>query len=213
MKVVATSDLHGELPEITPCDLLLIAGDVCPLDSHDPHVQLNWLKGHFRPWLAEQPADEIVWVAGNHDFVCETKNGFQHNVSGFPGHYLYQSAVKVHGKTIYGFPWTPNLRHLAFYANARQWPYIAEDIPNDTDILLMHAPPQGVVTGRHHPLEWAAPHPLLKEITLRVRPELCVFGHIHEGFGEEEIRGTRFMNVSLRDETYDIINAPVEFEI
>lgn len=213
MKIIATSDLHGDLPDIPECDLLLIAGDVCPLDSHDPHVQLNWLKGHFRPWLERQPVTDIVWVAGNHDFGCESSTGWDHIARNFPGTYLIDKAVEVQGKVIYGFPWTPNLSHLAFYAREKAWQYIAEDIPYDTDILLMHAPPAGIVTGRSHPLQWAAPHPLLKEIVLRVKPELCIFGHIHEGFGEDKVRDVKFVNVSYKDEFYDPVNGLVEITL
>lgn len=212
MKVVATSDLHGDLPVIPECDLLLIAGDVTPLNDHNPHFQQNWLRDIFRAWLEEQPARDIVWTPGNHDFGCEEKYGFRKIVREFPGHFLIDEAIQVQGKVIYGFPWTPNLSHFAFYAHNKAWEMIAKDIPTDTDILLMHAPPSGIVTGRHHPLEWGSPH-ILKEIVLRVKPELCVFGHVHEGFGEESFRGIRFLNVSYKDEFYEPVNGLVELEL
>src|SRR5436190_15681713 len=48
MRIVALSDQHGFLPNIPPCDLLIVAGDVCPdrfgpfMAVHDPYQQKAW---------------------------------------------------------------------------------------------------------------------------------------------------------------------------
>ncbi len=58
MRLVALSDQHGFLPEIQPCDLLIVAGDVCPdrvgpsLAERDPARQKVWFDQQVRPWLA-----------------------------------------------------------------------------------------------------------------------------------------------------------------
>jgi len=64
MLVTAVSDLHGFLPPIDPCDLLLVAGDVCPVDDHRPPAQAMWLDTTFRRWLDAVPATHVVGVAG-----------------------------------------------------------------------------------------------------------------------------------------------------
>ena len=64
--VCATADLHGWLPPISPCDLLLIAGDICP-----PTDQRHWLDTNFRTWLVDSPARHVVATWGNNDVVPE----------------------------------------------------------------------------------------------------------------------------------------------
>lgn len=220
MRVIATADFHGYFPEIEPCDLLIIAGDVCPIKSddfglrtHQKDAQKRWICNEFKDWCAEQPATDIVWVAGNHDFGPETP-GFERKVASvFPEncHYLHSNSVEVQGKKIYGVPWTPNLSTWAFYASDKVWHWIGEDIPTDTDILVLHSPPSGLMLDGGHP-EWGSPY-ILTEITNRVLPELCVFGHIHEGYGEIKVKGITFANVAYCDAYYDPIQPPKEFEL
>jgi 3',5'-cyclic AMP phosphodiesterase CpdA len=69
VRIVAVSDLHGFLPEIPACDLLIVAGDVCPdrfgpfMAAHDPYQQQAWFDRKVRPWLAEAPATHklLTW--------------------------------------------------------------------------------------------------------------------------------------------------------
>ena len=63
INIIAVSDLHARLPNIPPCDLLLIAGDICPDGS--AMTQAKWLDTSFRAWLEKIPAKEIVGIADN----------------------------------------------------------------------------------------------------------------------------------------------------
>lgn len=135
--VAAISDLHGRLPRdsggyvrVPPCDVLVIAGDICP-DFHGAgsarptrpgsktfqHVydkgeaaQTNWLNDEFREWLedARAFAGEVVAIAGNHDFVFERKLE-PHNL---PWTYLWDSEATVEGLRFYGVPLVPKIGSL-----------------------------------------------------------------------------------------------------
>jgi len=54
MRIVALSDQHAYLPEIPPCDLLIIAGDICPdrigplHAKHYPDLQARWFDAQDR---------------------------------------------------------------------------------------------------------------------------------------------------------------------
>src|SRR5688572_27331064 len=71
MKIVCTSDLHGHLPTIEPCDLLLIAGDICPRPHPSGTFPRQWLTNPFGAWVQKTPAAERVLVWGNHDWIAE----------------------------------------------------------------------------------------------------------------------------------------------
>jgi Icc-related predicted phosphoesterase len=220
MKIVATADLHGYFPEIEPCDLLLIAGDVCPIKSdsyalrmHEKGAQVRWICSEFAEWCSEQPAENIVWIAGNHDYGPESPGFSRRAERKFPQNcqYLFDKWAMVDGKKVYGMPWTPNLPDWAFYASPRAWEFLSDDIPLDTDILVLHSPPRGAMLDGGHP-DWASPF-IFEDICNRIQPELCVFGHIHEGYGEFNFRDIAFANVAYCDENYNPVQPPKEYTL
>lgn len=70
MKIAVTSDLHGILPEIEPCELVLICGDIIPLriQRNIPQSE-SWLKGEFAEWINSLQCERVIMIGGNHEFT------------------------------------------------------------------------------------------------------------------------------------------------
>ena len=75
MKICAISDLHGYLPNnIEESDLLLIAGDLIPLDIQSSYsLSEEWFEVDFNNWIASLPVDKVIIVGGNHDGFIDDK--------------------------------------------------------------------------------------------------------------------------------------------
>ena len=77
LKVCCVSDLHGRLPKIPECDVLVIAGDVAPDSKWFGRVpvslyaeeQRDWFDAKFREWeTSVVKAPFILAIPGNHDW-------------------------------------------------------------------------------------------------------------------------------------------------
>jgi Icc-related predicted phosphoesterase len=227
MKICAIADMHGNLPEIPECDLLLIAGDICPHfctryghvgDIDDVWGQADWLRHEFGAWLDKVPAKEVVAVFGNHDWVAEKRPQL---IPKLRWHLLQDSTVSVLGLKIFGSPFQPYFHHWAFNAPpgeegeeflAAKW----HNIPNDTDIIIVHGPPSGY--GDIAPDGRPTGSPSLTERIKVVRPKLSVHGHIHCGRGvwrltyADNTEGI-ITNASILNEAYQMVFEPMKFEI
>ena len=84
-------------------------------------------------------------------------------------------------------------------------------IPKTTDVLITHGPPFGVLdctlTGVNAGCEEL--YISIKEI----KPKYHVFGHIHEAAGRVKSNDTVFINASIVDVMYNVVNEPVVFEL
>ena len=48
---------------------------------------------------------------------------------------------------------------------------------------------------------------------MAVKPKYHIFGHIHEGYGMREKGGITFINVSVCNADYNLVNQPVVIEL
>lgn len=117
MRVVATADLHGDLPNINAWpdgDVLVLAGDTCFLER-------NWRRPNsatFAPmrsneWLgvAREKYTHIVGIAGNHDFAMESAPTL---ARGLDWTYLQDEEIVIDGFKFYGTPWSKTFLNWAF---------------------------------------------------------------------------------------------------
>jgi len=207
MKFVAISDTHGlhKQVKLPKGDVLLHAGDITYRGKEEEVMD-------FLAWFSNLNYQHKIFIGGNHDFFLEkNRRNFPKMIPGGIT-YLNDSGTEINGIKIWGSPVIPWFYNWAFNVPRGQsirkhW----EKIPVDTDILITHGPPHGildqVVTGRHIGCKD------LVDIIGKIKPRFHLFGHIHESYGIVKKTGTEFINASLMNETYQLVNKPLVFEL
>ena len=191
MRVAAVADLHGNLPEVEPCDLLVVAGDTLPLAQ--AAEQRAWAETELVPWLERQQAAAVVAVAGNCDLLARDDPTF---VRSLPWLYLENEAAAVAGLCVWGSPLA-----LPF----GRWPFMAPEeelapqwatIPDDTELLVVHGPPYGlgdrIYSGSH-----VGSTSLRERLESLPRLRAIVWGHIHEAHGRGRVGEVEWVNAAI----------------
>lgn len=217
MIIDCISDLHGEYPELEGGDLLIVAGD---LTASDTGKQLM----DFVLWIKGLRYKKVIVIAGNHDnslkFNDECCVFDTYNDSHIQ--YLCDSGTEFEGLKIWGCPWTLwfqgiNPHCKAFTCTENEMRKHLVKIPRDIDILVTHGPPEGIFDGV---LDWTTGKTkdtgsrTLRHMVLDgsyfPNLKLHVFGHIHEHGGEMlDTTLCTFVNASVMNEDYDMVNKPV----
>lgn len=208
MKFIVISDTHGlhnDLAALPKGDVLIHGGDFCERGDKGDAIE-------FLSWFSNLEYKYKILIAGNHDFVAARHpNEFSQLIP--PGiTYLNDSGTKIEHWNIWGSPVQPDLTGWAFgkprgAAMNKHW----DLIPNDTDILITHTPPKGILdrSSRGYTLGCEE---LAKRID-EVKPKVHIFGHIHASYGQKQENGILHINGSNIKTGVGIVNEPIVFEL
>lgn len=202
------SDTHNQhkLIDVPNADIILHSGD-CTGTGTTKQIR------EFCEWYGSLPHKHKILIAGNHDWGFE-ENMFKHRkiCEDYGIVYLQDSGCEIDGINIYGSPQTPEFCNWAFncWKTKEEWledktrgnwgkgyNFIGkfwDKIPSNTDIF----PPFGIMDKCPESVGCK----LLLEKVKEIKPAFHIFGHIHEGRGEEVINETTFINASSLDGKY-----------
>ncbi len=226
MKIDCISDLHGFYPELEGGDLLIVAGD---LTASDHPYEYN----KFARWIRSFEYKKRIVISGNHDnWIIDSNNlGIQEAAEIGEFEYLCDSGTEFEGLKIWGSPWTKTFEGMNPHCKAftvdseddleKKW----KNMPYDVDILITHSPPFGVldqvvkgdrfIEGHQcDKFENVGSLHLYLLLKYALRPRLHVFGHIHEGYGQEQrFTNCISVNASHVNERYQSVNKLIRIEL
>ncbi len=193
VKLIAFSDTHmlHKQVEIPDGDILIFAGDMSVCRT------VQDVAG-FNAFLKTLPHRHKIVIGGNHDHLLAKTPELGRELLQ-DAIYLQDDAVIIEGIKFYGSPWQPTFNTGACDAFAlprgkamqEQWALI----PEDTDILITHVPPCGIMDE-----DGGVSHGCcdLLETVQRIRPRFHIFGHIHNHSGSQTVGSTTYVNCNVK---------------
>jgi predicted phosphodiesterase len=218
MRITLLSDTHNKHHQITKDlpggDLIVHGGDLSSRGyPHEITAFCKWYDGLDN-------YNHKVFISGNHDFLFENRrddaaqivNSYK-NIT-----YLQDDFVSI-GEgyepqaKIYGSPWQPEFCNWAFnlprngIGLQKAW----NAIPDDTDILITHGPPYGILDTVLGLPDRLGCEVLANRVSI-LKPKIHIFGHIHSGNGYYFDGYTHYFNASVLNERYEYEYKPVTFD-
>ncbi len=208
MKLTFISDTHSLHRQIklSGGDLLIHAGDVCNRGTEGEVLA-------FIQWFEKQDYVHKIFIAGNHDwFFEEYSDNYIRKLLPESVYYLNDSGIEINKVKFWGSPIQPTFFNWAFNRERgaeidQHW----QKIPSDTDILITHGPPFGILDKTVGNLNVGCE--MLRKKVDALQPKIHVFGHIHEARGILEQNNTTFINAATADIHYKMVNLPINVEI
>lgn len=215
MNIWTISDTHGKHKFLTipkDIDMVIHAGDMGT--CRDAYMNVNGMLDSLK-WFRELPITHKILIPGNHCTSIERKLIDKKEFDGIT--FLNHESAQVAGLKIFGSGYTPSFgQGWAYNVNRNKLEQYWKDIPEDTDILVTHGPPAGIldltINQDGNPFQCGC-----KSLWNRIKAigtiRYSIFGHIHQESGCHnaailKINGmnTTFVNASVLDLGYEVCN-------
>ncbi len=182
------SDTHNlNDVNIGEVDIAIHSGDCSnPRDLERSEEEIR----KFISWYSKVPAKYKIFVPGNHDLAISSGHITRQDFESKGIILLLHESIEIEGIKFFGSMYTPSFGYgWAFNVRRSLLHEYWLQIPEDTDVLIVHGPPHGI-------LDWAPKRDstltvmslipencgcraLEKRINI-IKPKLVLFGHIHE---------------------------------
>lgn len=187
MKILHISDTHGfhemfPMERFKDIDVVVHSGDC---SNYREVVRNEQEVRTFLAWYRDIPVTDKIYVAGNHDTSIERNKVKRSDFANNGIIYLENNGVSMHGFNFWGSPHTPTFGEWAFMKSRETIGKVWENIPTDTDVLIVHGPPKGIRDLSHdrfNKLEFCGDGALGRAVK-KIEPKLMMFGHIHDSPG------------------------------
>lgn len=194
MKILAVGCIHGDILKVRKLaeraekekvDLVVLCGDLTYADTHSENLIGPFLKKNKR----------VLFVPGNHDSP-ETTYFLQ-------DHYkitnLHGYSVSINGIGFFGCGGAPYVGPVMAISEKEIFQNLEKSHEKIKDlnkkIMVTHAHPKGGIgENLAHPI--IKPSKSIRKAIDKFKPDILLYGHVHEAQGIEEIIGnTRVINV------------------
>lgn len=211
MKFITLSDTHGQhrskklnkFLHDNPADVLLFVGDY-QRNHFDDGID-------FIDWLHELPFKYKVMTFGNHDGNFEyavNRTRIYNDII-----VLNNDFVTIEEIKIWGSPYSLPFLDWFFMKSDKELEEVYKIIPDDVDIIITHTAAYAILDMTKDSILTGSMS-LLNRIEKLKKLKYHICGHIHENGGMcESIDGVKFINASVLNEKYQLVNNPQIFEI
>jgi Icc-related predicted phosphoesterase len=175
-----THCLHDQLKVPKGASMVIHSGDCS--NSRDSAINANEVL-NFLEWFSSLAVEHKIFVAGNHDVSIERRLVTPEYIRSLGIYYLENEWGYIGGFNFWGSPISPSFGEgWSWNVSRHKTHNVWDNIPDQTDILITHGPPKGVLDLSRNAggdIEMCGCKSLASKI-LQVKPKAVCFGHIHD---------------------------------